>query len=817
MAGDPAPTLSPDEEGPFGLGLSRGACDRATRLARALFPGDNAQVVLLHEGRIWRSRDPLGRQGDIEDVAAGVALSTGQPIWVEDGRTDPRFSDHVLVTGPTGMRFYAGAPLRLGDGTTPGVLAVYGGTPRGYDAFLAARLNDLAEFIADEWARAQADRAREQNRRERDAVMATLSAVVRTAPVSLLLTDTDLRVQDCSGRWAAQFGLTPDEVVGRNLEDIAPPAYLRWKGAFDACLEGQSVRFDQTSFDLPGGGQKWFSAEFKPWRTASGEIGGVIAGSHDVTEMVEALKRTERSEQRLTLALGTADIHVYDMDYEREELFKAGLEERFFGEEKTFEELNRDVWSTIHPEDRPIAKAAWKRYLTAGEPYAPEYRINRADGREVWVVSTCQLVTDDEGRPIRLIGALQNITARKVAERALVQAKEDAEAANRAKSTFLATMSHEIRTPLNGVLGMAQAMAADSLSEVQRERLDVIHQSGETLLAILNDVLDLSKIEAGKLELEEAEFDISELARGAHGAFTAIAQRKGLDFGLTVDPNARGIYLGDSTRVRQILYNLVSNALKFTERGQVKVSVERTQDMLRLAVSDSGIGIARDRLQSLFQKFEQADASTTRRYGGTGLGLSICRELVQLMGGSIAVDSIPGRGTIFRVSLPLERLTAETEPVASRAASQPVGAAPELQLRVLAAEDNAVNQLVLKTLLGQVGIEPLIVDNGLKAVEAWAREPWDVVLMDVQMPEMDGPTATAQIRAREAAEGRPRTPIVALTANAMAHQIAEYKAAGMDGFVAKPIEVARLFAVIQQVLDEAEGYSAGSEARAAEA
>ncbi|MCI3133796.1 ATP-binding protein [Phenylobacterium aquaticum] len=802
------------DEGPFGLGLSRAVCDRATRLARALFPGDNAQVVLLHDGQIWRSRDPLGLE-QVEDVAAGVALSTGELIWVEDGRLDPRFMSHPLVTGPVGMRFYAGAPLRLGDGTTPGVLAVYGATPRPYDTALAARLTDLAEFVADEWARAQSVRAREQNRRERDAVLATLSAVVRSAPVSLLLTDDQLRVQDCSGRWAAQFGLTPDEAVGRSLAQMAPAMFQHWKGALHACLDGESVRFEQAGFDLPGGARRWYSAEFKPWRTATGEIGGVIAGSHDITEMVEALRRTERSEQRLTLALETADIHVYDIDYERGELFKAGLEERFFGEEKTFEELNRDIWTTIHPEDRPIAKAAWKRYLTKGEPYCPEYRINRPDGREVWVVSTCRLVTDDEGRPVRLIGALQNITARKAAERALVQAKDDAEAANRAKSTFLATMSHEIRTPLNGVLGMAQAMAADALSDVQRQRLDVIHQSGETLLAILNDVLDLSKIEAGKLELEEAQFDISELARGAHAVFAAIAQRKGISFGLTVDANANGIYLGDSTRVRQILYNLVSNALKFTERGEVRVSVERTQDMLRLSVADTGIGIARTQLQTLFQKFEQADASTTRRYGGTGLGLSICRELVQLMGGSIAVDSQQGRGTTFRVSLPLERVTGETRPVDAPAPIE--GAPTDLQLRVLAAEDNAVNQLVLKTLLGQVGIEPLIVDNGLKAVEAWSREPWDVVLMDVQMPEMDGPTATAEIRAREAAEGRPRTPIVALTANAMAHQIAEYRAAGMDGFVAKPIEVARLFAVIQQVLDDNEAYSAGSEARTAEA
>jgi len=397
---------------------------------------------------------------------------------------------------------------------------------------------------------------------------------------------------------------------------------------------------------------------------------------------------------------------------------------------------------------------------------------------------------------------MQNITYRKAAEQALVQAKEEAESATRAKSAFLATMSHEIRTPLNGVLGMAQAMAMGDLAEQQRERLDVIRQSGESLLAILNDVLDLSKIEAGKLELEQAEFDIDETVSSALAAFAATAQAKGLAFRLKVQPAARGVYRGDSVRVRQILYNLVSNALKFTERGGVAVSVARRKGGLRLTVADSGIGVAPEKLAGLFQKFEQADASTTRRYGGTGLGLAICRDLAQLMGGTISAKSAPGEGATFTVDLPLERLGDAPEK-AARQAVEPTAQAEGVALRVLAAEDNGMNQLVLRTLLGQVGVEPVMVGNGREAVEAWAREPWDLILMDVQMPEMDGPTATGVIRARERAEGRPRTPIVALTANAMDHQVREYMQAGMDDFVAKPIEAGRLYAVIEGALARA--------------
>ncbi len=379
-----------------------------------------------------------------------------------------------------------------------------------------------------------------------------------------------------------------------------------------------------------------------------------------------------------------------------------------------------------------------------------------------------------------------------------------AEAANAAKSSFLATMSHEIRTPLNGVLGMAQAMAADPLTRIQKERLGVIRESGEALLAILNDVLDLSKIEAGRFELEEVEFDLDHLAKGAHSAFTALANKQGLSFCLTMTEQAHGAYRGDPTRIRQILYNLISNALKFTRHGEVRVSADYQDGQLLLAVSDTGIGIPEDRLAMLFQKFVQVDASTTRRFGGTGLGLAICRHLAELMGGGVEVESVLGQGTTFRVSLTLAKLGHS-----AGAADEADMAPPETGdfgagLRVLAAEDNTVNQLVLRTLLAQVGVEPVMVENGEEAVAAWRDGAFDIVLMDMQMPVMDGGAATRIIRAEEAAAGRARTPIVALTANAMSHQIAEYLALGMDGHVAKPIEAGKLFACLELAFAEPE-------------
>ena len=386
----------------------------------------------------------------------------------------------------------------------------------------------------------------------------------------------------------------------------------------------------------------------------------------------------------------------------------------------------------------------------------------------------------------------------------LVDARDAAEAANTLKSHFLANMSHEIRTPMNGLLAMSQVMALEELSPVQRGRLEVVRQSGEALLAILNDVLDVSKIEAGKLELEIAEFDTEVLAGGVHAAFAPVAERKGLALNLDVQPLARGARLGDAARLRQILSNLVSNALKFTTVGEVTIRIGghglSGSEGLKLEVSDTGIGIANESLPLLFDKFTQADATTTRRFGGTGLGLAISHDLAALMGGRIWVDSVEGEGSTFHVILPLPRIAEHAAPAPAVAAALEAAGEAERQLRVLAAEDNATNQLVLRTVMGIFGVELTMVDNGRLAVEAWEAGTFDVILMDIQMPEMDGIAATRLIRAREAELGRVRTPIIALSAHAMTHQVDEYLHAGIDLHVPKPIELPRLQAALEEAM-----------------
>jgi signal transduction histidine kinase/ActR/RegA family two-component response regulator len=379
----------------------------------------------------------------------------------------------------------------------------------------------------------------------------------------------------------------------------------------------------------------------------------------------------------------------------------------------------------------------------------------------------------------------------------LVKARDDANAANVLKSHFLANMSHEIRTPLNGVLAMTEVMAMGELSAAQRERLSVIRESGSLLLSVLNDVLDLSKIEAGRLDLVERFFDLASLALSIRESYATQARAKNLDFGVFVAPEALGSWRGDVDRLRQILGNLVSNALKFTLEGSVSVRFASSDDGagLRVDVVDTGIGIDAETLPRLFDKFVQADSSTTRRFGGSGLGLSICNELATLMGGGVHVQSREGQGSTFTVVV--------TMPRGEAAAPAPTEAAPpppiesERRLRVLAADDNPTNQKVIAAVLAPLGAEVELVADGAACVEAWKRGAYDIVLMDIHMPVMDGVEAARTIRALEVGEGRKRIPIVAVTANALVHQVEGYMAAGMDGHVAKPIEVTKLYDAIE--------------------
>jgi two-component system, sensor histidine kinase len=457
---------------------------------------------------------------------------------------------------------------------------------------------------------------------------------------------------------------------------------------------------------------------------------------------------------------------------------------------------------------------AFMAYLMAtwdgAHDFSVETAIYTSTGRRVEAMIYARPSRGSESDLSSVVCSVVDLTERKAIERDLDRARVDAEGANRAKSEFLAAMSHEIRTPLNGVLGMSHALGHTVLDRRQTDMVSIIRQSGESLLSILNDLLDLSKIEAGKMELEMTDFDISELLRGAQGLFSQKAAEKSLDFQISIAPDALGYYLSDPTRIRQILFNLISNAIKFTHQGSIGVLVRRQtlpdgSNQLIGEVRDTGIGLTAEQKGRLFQSFSQADASTTRQFGGTGLGLAICRKLCEQMDGEIDCTSEPGKGStfVFKVRVDywgqMEEQRAAHVPIDEERAD-PAENDGERPLKVLAAEDNISNRAVLSALLEPTGITLTFAENGREAVEAWKAGQFDLILMDVQMPEMDGPTATRIIREQERAECRPRTPIIALTANAMLHQVRDYLEAGMDDHCAKPIQPQKLFEAMMSAL-----------------
>ncbi len=443
----------------------------------------------------------------------------------------------------------------------------------------------------------------------------------------------------------------------------------------------------------------------------------------------------------------------------------------------------------VHPEDMPgtlnsVIEVENRKDGDAVVGYTNRYR--HKDGHYLTFEWRAQRLGD------RIYGVARDVTERVAAERALVEAKAAAEASNRAKTDFLANISHEIRTPLNGVIGIVDALSRTPLNADQAEMVRLIRDSGATLERLVSDFLDVAKIEAGQLRLEERAFCLDQTLRPGIEVMRHRAEEKGLSF--QVEGEVRGRYLGDGTRIGQVVGNLLSNAIKFTEDGGVTFRVATEAAGLTLEVEDTGIGFDAEHAAGLFARFHQADASISRRFGGTGLGLAICHSLVEMMGGRISAVSTPGAGSRFTVFLPLPPVDAVQEVRETPAAPIEPSDAP---LRVLLVEDHPTNQRVAQLILATQGADVVTVGDGLEAIDAFKAGTFDVVLMDMQMPRMDGLEATRTIRALELQAGAGRTPIIMLSANALTVHREQTLAAGADLHVSKPITAANLLAGIQ--------------------
>jgi len=622
--------------------------------------------------------------------------------------------------------------------------------------------------------------------------VAALKALVTESDLDLSMIDRDGRLMAVSEGSLRRSGMARDQLVGQRIQDLFGEAVAEATAVLTSAAIATTQALTPQSIPLTTGKSDWYQATLTPWRDESGEIGGAINFLRNITAEQRAQLELSRAEALLDAVVESIPSLISVSDRETGALVRINrAAEKFMGASRD-DLLGRPSAGVFGSDAVKRHRAQIAKAEARGEMLIAEEEYSGCEGSRTLLVRR-QVIAGRDGRR-HVLSVADDITGPKRAKAELLSALAEAEAANHAKSDFLATMSHEIRTPLNGILGMAQVMARDELTLSQRERLEIVRNSGESLLRIINDVLDLAKIEAHKLEVESFDFDLGDVIDSAAAIFSALASAKGLVLEVNLDL-AAGVYRGDPTRIRQIISNLLSNAVKFTQAGSVRLTARFDMRGLEIAVSDTGPGIPSEAFGRLFEKFVQAESSTTRRFGGTGLGLAICRELAQLMGGNIVAENLPGEGARFTVRLPVQRLgDARPNPAVQPPAVEDLGA-----LRILAAEDNPVNQKVLQTILEQLGVAVTLVGDGAQAVEAYRAAPWDIVLMDVQMPVMDGVQATRGIRLFEREAGRAPTPIVALTANALEHQKSQYLASGMDALVAKPIQIDELFGAIERL------------------
>ena len=534
----------------------------------------------------------------------------------------------------------------------------------------------------------------------------------------------------------------------------------------------------------------------------SGHVADLVILAEQVAGLTRDRERIRKalakSEERFDLAMRGANDGLWDWDVANGTVYFSPRWKSMIGHDEDEIGPALSEWSDrLHPDDRAAALAAINVHMESeSDHFETTFRFRHRDGHYLWMLTRGLAVRDDAGRVIRMVGTHTDISARKTAEEALIQAKNAAESASRAKSEFLANMSHEIRTPMNGVLGMLELTLDTSLSDEQRDYLGMARTSANSLLFIINDILDFSKIEAGHLDVQPEPVDIRAMAAELSLLNQHRCQEKGLAFSHQVDPAIPDRMLLDPVRIRQVLVNLLGNAIKFTEHGGVALDIQRVGQGVRFAVRDSGIGIAKEHQSTVFQAFTQADGSITRRFGGTGLGLSISFRLVGLMGGVMGLNSELGQGSEFYFLLPIEE---PRQPIGSKPDQAAQPAAPGVPLSILLAEDNPINQKLAVTLLARDGHHVTVAEDGEAALQALAGGRFDLILMDMQMPGLSGVEATRRIRADEAVVGG-RIPIVALTANAYAEDRELCLAAGMDGFVSKPIRREELLAAIAAVL-----------------
>jgi len=636
-------------------------------------------------------------------------------------------------------------------------------------------------------------------------------SLVDRLPIHVTRVDLDGRITFANETFCHLVGKPAEALIGLTDFDFSPAELAQKYQEDNRQVAASGTALHAIEENRLDGGLSYYEVWKLPVYNPSGQVVEIQAVFWDVTEreVNRAALAVERDLLR-TLMDSLPDL-IYVKDADGRYITVNRSLQKLWGNPSLESIVGRRVFDFVRADLAGIYDQADQDVLRRDHAVIDsEEEVVTASGERRIYSTTKMPLHDQQGNVTGLVGIDRDITRRKRAEEELRQARQMADAANRAKSDFLANMSHEIRTPLNAVIGITDLLLEGDLGQTHRDYLEIIRDSGETLMVVINDILDFSKIEAGHLELESQAFNLPEVIRNATRALVLRAHGKAIDLACKIDDHVPDMVVGDSVRLRQVVTNLIGNAIKFTPQGSVTVSVRCLSDSpsdtdVQFEVCDTGIGIPADKLDHIFKAFAQADASTTRRFGGTGLGLAICTRLVQAMGGQLQVRSHVGTGSEFHFSLRLPKAKA-----VAIEASTPVPALtegeestpgeldvqPKRSLRILLAEDSKMNQVLAIGILQREGHVVTVANDGQEAIEAFQSHPFDLILMDVQMPEVDGLQATTAIRELEASSG-DHIPILAMTAHALTGDRERCLATGMDGYLSKPIRLKDLVRTIE--------------------
>jgi PAS domain S-box-containing protein len=728
-----------------------------------------------------------------------------------DGQRDRGYAQDVEVLR-TGEALHRQEQLAFVDGQAHDVLlwripfSLPDGTPAG-----------LLSITVDVSAQKEAERALADQ-------LTYQKALIDTIPSPIYIKDSEARYIGCNQAYEEAFGVTRAEIVGKTVLAVPHIGDARRQQLYERDLEllrtkGHAFRADKTAY--ADGEERDSLYWIHSFDLADGGVGGLVGVLVDISETKALERQAQEAERRLREIADSAPGVVYQLrvnpDGSRAYTFMTdGLQAlRGFSHEQALHDYH-GLWEQILDEDKPGLDRVVREAVTTHRPMRHEFRIRMPDGTIKWLQSAAEASPASDGA-VMLNGYWVDVTQHREMEAELDKARVAADAANRAKSSFLAAMSHEIRTPMNGVLGMLELLSLTRLDSEQRANVEVIQESGRSLLRIINDILDFSKIEAGMLELRPEPTSIADVVRGVREIYSGTASAKDLQLTATVDPRISPAVMVDPLRLRQILNNFLSNAIKFTAEGSVAINIELVDrkeggDTVSFAVTDTGIGISEENQKKLFQPFAQAEGDTTHRFGGTGLGLVICRRIAELMGGTIEMESALGRGTTMtlRVALPI------TDPalISARDEGRTLSAVVLEQRRpppdadtavaegtlVLIVDDHPTNRLLIKRQLGLLGYAAESAENGREAFERWKTGRLGLIITDCHMPEMDGYELTRAIRDAESGNGGRRIPIIACTANVLEGEAEACLACGMDGYLAKPVELPALLGLLDRWL-----------------